>query len=88
LLAAESNYFHKRLEGWDLDPWTITRADGRPLLVVGVEEHLLEAAEDVIQLMYEGVVPTKLKPSQLAKAGDGCSRNRVRLHLVAVVGSW
>jgi hypothetical protein len=69
LLATESNYFRKRLEDWDSDPWTMTGADGKPLLVAGVEEPMWEAAQQVIQLMYEGVVPSELKPTQIAKAG-------------------
>jgi hypothetical protein len=74
LLAAESSYFRKRLEDWDSDPWTTTGADGKPLLVAGVEEQLLEAAQQVIQLVYEGSMPSGLKPTQVAKVGS-CSPN-------------
>jgi hypothetical protein len=41
--------------------------DGKLLLVVGVEEDLLEAAQAVVRLMYEEVVPASAGPLQLAK---------------------
>jgi hypothetical protein len=73
-LGAQSNYFRKRLEDWDSDPWTMIGADGKPLLVVGVEEELVEAATAVVKLMYKGVAPCKLSPTQVAKAGGGLPR--------------
>jgi hypothetical protein len=70
VLAAASAYFRKRLEDWDDDPWTMIGADGKPLLVVGMEEDQQEAAAAVIQLMYEEVVPDGTPALQLARVGD------------------
>jgi hypothetical protein len=69
LLAAQSSYFRKRLESWDDDPLNITEADRQQLLVVQVEEGMLEAAQSVIQLMYEEAVPTELDLVHIAKVG-------------------
>jgi hypothetical protein len=49
----------------------MTGADGKTLLVVGVEEELMEAAQAVLRLMYEEVVPEGLTALQLAKVGTG-----------------
>jgi hypothetical protein len=69
VLAGASSYFRRRLEeeGWDTDPWTMMGPDGKPLLVVGVEEELLEAAQAVVRFMYEKVKPATAGPLQLAK---------------------
>jgi hypothetical protein len=48
----------------------MTGDDGKPLLVVGVEEELVEAASAVVKLMYEGIAPSDLSPTQVAKASD------------------
>jgi hypothetical protein len=72
VLAAGSAVFCKRLEDWCQDPWTVCKADGKPqLLVVGVEEDLQEAAQAILKLMYEEVVPDGLVALQLAKVGEG-----------------
>jgi hypothetical protein len=71
VLAAGSEYFCKRLEAWDEDPWTMTGGDGKPLLVVGVEEGLHEAAAAVVRVMYEEVVPDGTPALQLAKVRAG-----------------
>jgi hypothetical protein len=70
VLASGSEYFRRRLEDWDEDPWSMTGADGTPLLVVGVEEGLTEAAQAVIKLMYEDVVPDNVSAIQLAQVGS------------------
>jgi hypothetical protein len=67
VLAGASEYFHKRLEDWDSDPWTMAGEDGKPLLVVGLEEGLHEAAAAVVRVMYEEVVPDGTSALQLAK---------------------
>jgi hypothetical protein len=67
VLASASEYFRRRLDGWDNDPWTIAAADGKLLLVVGVEERLMQAAQAVIRLMYQEVVPASAGPLQLAE---------------------
>jgi hypothetical protein len=41
--------------------------DGRPVLVVAVEEELTEAAEAVVHLMYHGTVPDGLSAVELAQ---------------------
>jgi hypothetical protein len=67
ILASASEYFRKRLEGWVSDPWTMTGADGKPLLVVGVEDEMVDTAQAVVKLIYEEHVPEGLGPVQLAK---------------------
>jgi hypothetical protein len=67
VLAAASEYFYKRLEDWSEDPWTMTGGDGKPLLVVGVEEGLHKAAAAVVRVMYEEVVPDGTPALQLAQ---------------------
>jgi hypothetical protein len=74
-MSAGSGYFRKRLEGWEDDPWSMAGPDGNPMLVVGVEEELLEAAEAVLKLMYEEVVPDGLTAVQLAKVGEGTEQS-------------
>jgi hypothetical protein len=71
LLAAASKYFCRRLEAWDADLWSLTGDDGKPLLVVGVEEGLHEAAAAVVRVMYEEVVPGGTPALQLAKVCTG-----------------
>jgi hypothetical protein len=56
-------------ENWDNDPCTMTGADGKLLLLVGVEEDLLGSAQAVVRLVYEEMVPTGLDPSGIAKVG-------------------
>jgi hypothetical protein len=53
----------------------MTGADGKPMLVVGVEEDLLEAAQAVLKLMYEEVVPEGQTAVQLAKVGEGLQQS-------------
>jgi hypothetical protein len=69
VLAGASEYFRNRLDSWDGDPWTIAGADGKLLLVVSVEEKLRQAAQAVIRLMYEEVVPASAGPLRLAEVG-------------------
>jgi hypothetical protein len=45
----------------------MTGADGKPLLVVGVEEGLHEAAAAVVRVMYEEEVPDGTPALQIAK---------------------
>jgi hypothetical protein len=71
VLAVASEYFHKRLENWNSHPWTMTGADGKPLLVVGVEEEMVEAAAAVVRVMYEEEVPDGTPALQLAKVRAG-----------------
>jgi hypothetical protein len=71
VLAGASEYFDKRLEAWDEDPWSMTGDDGKPLLVMGLEEDLHEAAAAVVRLMYEEVVPDGTPALQLAKVCTG-----------------
>jgi hypothetical protein len=70
VLAGASEYFRKRLE-WDNDFWTMTGDVGKPLLVVGVEEGLHQAAAAVVRVMYEEVVPDGTPALQLAKVCTG-----------------
>jgi hypothetical protein len=58
-----------RFDGWDQDRWTMTGADGKPLLVLEVTDGLQEAAQAVIKLMYEEVVPEGASGLHLAKVG-------------------
>jgi hypothetical protein len=67
VLAGASEYFCKRLDSWDDDRWSLTAADGKPLLVAGVEEELHAAAQAVVRLMYEEVVPEGTAALQLAQ---------------------
>jgi hypothetical protein len=69
VLAGASEYFRKRLDGWDDDPWTMTGADGKPLLVVGVREDQLQVAEALVRLMYEERVAYGTSALQLARVG-------------------
>jgi hypothetical protein len=62
-----SDYFCARVSGWDDDPHTLRGKDGRPVLVVAVEEELTEAAQAVVHLMYHGVVPERLSATELAQ---------------------
>jgi hypothetical protein len=71
VLVSGSGYFRKRLEDWHDDPWTMTGADGKPLLVVGVEEELMEAAAGVLKLVYADRRPTRMSATQLAQVGLG-----------------
>jgi hypothetical protein len=82
VLATASNYFFKRLVAWDSDPWTMTGADGKPLLMVGVEEGLHEAAAAVLRLMYEEVVPDGTPALQLAKVCSGVGSCPCHKHLL------
>jgi hypothetical protein len=72
VLATASEYFRRRLDGWDSDPWTTARADGKLLLVVSVEEWLMEAAQAVIRLLYQEVVPASTGPLRLAEVRGSC----------------
>jgi hypothetical protein len=72
VLATASEYFRRRLDGWDNDPWTTSGADGKLLLVVSVEERLIPAAQAVIRLMYEEVVPASTGPLRLAEVRGSC----------------
>jgi hypothetical protein len=67
VLSGASKYFSRRLDGWRDDFWSRTGTDGKPLLVVGVEEELTEAAQAVIKLMYEEAVPQGTTALQLAQ---------------------
>jgi hypothetical protein len=51
----------------------MTGGDGKPLLVVGVEECLHEVAAAVLRLMYEEVVPDEKPALQLAQVCTGLS---------------
>jgi hypothetical protein len=74
ILAGASEYFRKRLEDWDNDTWTMMGSDGKPVLVVGMEQHQHEAAAAVVRLMYEEVVPDGTPVLQLARVGDFIQR--------------
>jgi hypothetical protein len=67
VLGSCSDYFQKRTTGFKDDPCTLKRPNGQQLLVVEVEEELVEAAHDVVRLMYQGTVPPDLNAEQLAK---------------------
>jgi hypothetical protein len=67
LLAAGSEYFRKRLEGWDDDPLAGKDTGGRRLLVVQLEEDLIEAGQALLKLMYEEVVPQEVGLMEIAK---------------------
>jgi hypothetical protein len=49
------------------------RADGKPMLVVSMEEDLQEAAQARLKLMYEETLPQGLTALQLAKVGKKTS---------------
>jgi hypothetical protein len=51
----------------------MTGGDGKPLVVVGVEEGLHEAAAAVVRVMYEEVVPDGTPALQLAQVCTGLS---------------
>jgi hypothetical protein len=67
VLGSFSDYFRTRVTGWDDDPHTLRGKDGRPVLVVAVEEELTEAAQAVVHLMYHGVVPEGMSAVELAQ---------------------
>jgi hypothetical protein len=67
VLGSSSDYFRARVTGWEDDPHTLKGKDGRPVLVVAVEPELMQAAQAVIYLMYDGAVPAGLNGPELAQ---------------------